>query len=230
MEDARTLELVRVKLDQRIGTELGGYRIVEQLGRGGTSVVYRAEHVRLGRGAALKLLSPGLGDADFGDRFLRESRLAASLDHPNIVPVYDAGEDDGLLWIAMACVEGTDLKTLIADEGPLPVRRALSIVGQIASALDAAHARGLVHRDVKPANILLAHDGRTLLTGFGLGTVASFNAGPGASGQFAPDYVAPERLVGREVDGRADVYSLAAVIFEATTGRRPWRPDRPRWQ
>ena len=222
MEDARTLELVRVKLDQRIGTELGGYRIVEQLGRGGTSVVYRAEHVRLGRGAALKLLSPGLGDADFGDRFLRESRLAASLDHPNIVPVYDAGEDDGLLWIAMACVEGTDLKTLIADEGRLPVRRALSIVAQIASALDAAHARGLVHRDVKPANILLADDGRTMLTGFGLGTIASFSNGPGAAGPMAPDYVAPERLVGREVDSRADVYSLAAVIFHAVTGQRPF--------
>src|SRR5438309_9759274 len=145
MEDARTLELVRVKLDQRIGTELGGYRIVEQLGRGGTSVVYRAEHVRLGRGAALKLLSPGIGEADFSDRFLRESRLAASLDHPNIVPVYDAGEEDGLLYIAMACVDGSDLKSLLAEEPRLPLRRTLRILGQIASALDAAHARGLVH-------------------------------------------------------------------------------------
>src|SRR5437763_9509459 len=134
MEDARTLELVRVKLDQRIGTELGGYRIVEQLGRGGTSVVYRAEHVRLGRGAALKLLSPGLGEADFRDRFLRESQLAASLDHPSIVPVYDAGEaEDGLLYIAMACIEGSDLKTLLA-EGKLSLRRTLRILGQIASA------------------------------------------------------------------------------------------------
>src|ERR671934_2440796 len=131
MEAARTLELVRVKLDQRIGTELGGYRIVDQVGRGGTSVVYRAEHVRLGRIAALKLLSPGLGEADFSERFLRESRVAASLDHPNIVPVYDAGEDDGLLYIAMACVEGSDLKTLIAEDDKLPVRRALRIVGQI---------------------------------------------------------------------------------------------------
>src|SRR5438046_7926595 len=127
MEPARRLELVAVKLDQSSGTELGGYRILEQLGRGGTSVVYRAEHVRLGRPAALKLLSPGLGEADFSDRFLRESRPAASLDHPSIVPVYDAGEEDGLLYIAMACVEGTDLKTLIAEEGRLPVRRALSI-------------------------------------------------------------------------------------------------------
>src|SRR5213595_238369 len=120
MEASPTLELVRVKLDQRIGTELGGYRIVEQVGRGGTSVVYRAEHVRLGRLAALKLLAPAFGDADFSDRFLRESRLAASLDHPSIVPVYDAGEDDGLLYIAMALIDGTDLRTLIVEEGRLP--------------------------------------------------------------------------------------------------------------
>src|SRR5437588_2941589 len=117
MGPRRALQLVPMGPDRRIGTELGGYRVLEPLGRGGTSVVYRAEHVRLGRSAALKLLSPGLGDADFSDRFLRESRLAASLDHPSIVPVYDAGEEDGLLYIAMACVEGTDLKTLIKDEG-----------------------------------------------------------------------------------------------------------------
>ena len=168
MDTARTLELVRVKLDQRIGTELGGYRILEQVGRGGTSVVYRAEHVRLGRQAALKLLSPGIGDADFSDRFLRESRLAASLDHANIVPVYDAGEEDGLLYIAMAFVDGTDLKTLIGEEGRLPLRRALGIVGQVASALDAAHTRGLVHRDVKPANILVAEGDRAYLSDFGV--------------------------------------------------------------
>ena len=227
MEDARTLELVRVKLDQRIGTELGGYRIVEQLGRGGTSVVYRAEHVRLGRGAALKLLSPGLGDADFGDRFLRESRLAASLDHPNIVPVYDAGEDDGLLWIAMACVEGTDLKTLIADEGPLPVRRALSIVGQIASALDAAHARGLVHRDVKPANILVGPGDRAYLSDFGAVKELS-SAGLTRTGAFVGtiEYCAPEQIEGGEVDARTDVYALGCVLYETLTGEPPFhRPS-----
>src|SRR5207247_3975328 len=120
MEAAPTLELVRVKLDQRIGTELGGYRIVEQVGRGGTSVVYRAEHVRLGRTAALKLLSPGFGEADFSDRFLRESRLAASLDHPSIVPAYDEGEEAGLFSLAMAHVAGTDLRTLIAEGGRQP--------------------------------------------------------------------------------------------------------------
>src|SRR5437868_5825044 len=114
MASAQALQLVTMGVDRRIGTELGGYRIVERLGRGGTSVVYRAEHVRLGRPAALKLLVPGLGEADFTERFLRESQLAASLDHPNIVSVYDAGEDEGLLYIAMACVEGSDLKTVLA--------------------------------------------------------------------------------------------------------------------
>jgi serine/threonine protein kinase len=216
-----------VKLDQRIGTELGGYRILEQLGRGGTSVVYRAEHVRLGRPAALKLLSPGLGEADFSDRFLRESRLAASLDHPSIVPVYDAGEDDGLLWIAMACIEGTDLKTLIKEEGALPLRRALHILGQIASALDAAHARGLVHRDVKPANILVGPEDRAYLSDFGaVKELAS--AGMTRTGTFVGtiEYCAPEQIEGGEVDARTDVYALACVLYEALTGTPPFhRPS-----
>jgi serine/threonine protein kinase len=227
MEAARTLELVRVKLDQRIGTELGGYRILEQLGRGGTSVVYRAEHVRLGRPAALKLLSPGLGEADFSDRFLRESRLAASLDHPSIVPVYDAGEEDGLLYIAMACVEGTDLKTLIKDEGALPLRRTLFILGQIASALDAAHVRGLVHRDVKPANILVGPEDRAYLSDFGaVKELAS--AGMTRTGAFVGtiEYCAPEQIEGGEVDARTDVYALACVLYETLTGTPPFhRPS-----
>src|SRR6185312_15889846 len=130
-------------LDRRIDTEIGGYRILEPIGRGATSVVYRAEHVRLGRTAAMKLLAPTVEQDEFRDRFLRESKLAASIDHPSIVPVYDAGEEDGLLYIAMACVDGSDLKSALAQEGRLPLRRALRIAGQIASALDAAHARGL---------------------------------------------------------------------------------------
>src|SRR5262249_28996945 len=121
MRSIEALELVAMAGDRRTGTVLGGYPIDEPLGRGGLSVLYRAEHVRLGRTAALKLLSPGLGESDFSERFLRESRLAASLDHPSIVPVYDAGEEDGQLYIAMACVEGSDLKTLLAEEGPLPL-------------------------------------------------------------------------------------------------------------
>jgi predicted Ser/Thr protein kinase len=227
MEAAPTLELVRVKLDQRIGTELGGYRILEQVGRGGTSVVYRAEHVRLGRPAALKLLSPGIGEADFSDRFLRESRLAASLDHPSIVPVYDAGEEDGLLYIAMAYVDGTDLKTLIREEGRLPLRRALGIVGQIASALDVAHARGLVHRDVKPANILVGPEDRAYLSDFGaVKELAS--AGMTRTGTFVGtlEYCAPEQIEGGEVDARTDVYALGCVLYEALTGKPPFhRPS-----
>jgi serine/threonine-protein kinase len=226
MELARTLELVRVKLDQRIGTELGGYRIVGELGRGGTSVVYRAEHVRLGRVAALKLLSPGFGEADFSERFLRESRVAASLDHPNIVPVYDAGEEDGLLYLAMACVDGTDLKTLLAEEGPLHLRRALWILGQIASALDAAHARGLVHRDVKPANVLVGPEDRAFLSDFGTAKELAA-AGMTRTGIFVGtiEYCAPEQIEGGDVDARTDVYALACVLYECLTGTPPFHRD-----
>jgi len=214
-------------LDRRIGTVLGGYRILEPLGSGGTSVVYRAEHVRLGRPAALKLLAPGLGEADFSERFLRESQLAASLDHPSIVPIYDAGEVDGLLYIAMACVDGSDLKALLAREGRLPTRRALRIVGQIGAALEAAHARGLVHRDVKPANILVAADDRAYLSDFGVVKELASN-GTTRTGSFIGtiEYCAPEQIEGREVDARTDVYALACVLYECLAGTPPFhRPS-----
>ena len=209
--------------DRRVDTEVGGYRIVEPIGRGGTSVVYRAEHVRLGRTAALKLLSPRLGEADYRDRFLRESKLAASLDHPNIVPVFDAGEENDLLFIAMACVEGSDLKTLLVTEGRLPLRRALRVVSQIASALDAAHARGLVHRDVKPANILVGRDDRALLSDFGVVKELT-SAGSTRTGSFVGtiEYCAPEQIEGGDVDARADVYALACVFYECVVGTSPF--------
>ena len=214
--------------DRRIGTELGGYRLGEPLGRGGTSVVYRAEHVRLGRQAALKLLSAAVGEADFRERFLRESQVAAALDHPSIVPVYDAGEaEDGLLYIAMACIEGSDLKTLLAAEGKLPLRRALRIVGQIGAALDAAHARGLVHRDVKPANILVSEDDRAYLSDFGVAKQLASN-GTTRTGSFVGtiDYCAPEQIEGRDVDSRTDVYALACVLYECLAGTPPFsRPS-----
>jgi serine/threonine-protein kinase len=227
MQAPRALELVPMTLDQRIGTVLGGYRIIEPLGSGGTSVVYRAEHVRLGRPAALKLLAPGLGEADFSERFLRESQLAASLDHPSIVPIYDAGESNGLLYIAMACVEGSDLKTLLGREGKLPLRRALRIVGQIGAALEAAHARGLVHRDVKPANILVSDDDRAYLSDFGVVKELASN-GTTRTGSFIGtiDYCAPEQIEGREVDARTDVYALACVLYECLAGTPPFhRPS-----
>jgi tRNA A-37 threonylcarbamoyl transferase component Bud32 len=210
-------------VDRRIGTEVGGYRIVEAIGKGGTSVVYRAEHVRLGRTAALKLLTPQLGESDFRDRFLRESKLAASLDHPNIVPVYDAGEADDVLYIAMACVDGSDLKALLVEEGRLPLRRALRIVSQIASALDAAHARGLVHRDVKPANILVGPNDRALLSDFGVVKELT-SGGSTRTGSFVGtiEYCAPEQIEGRDVDPRADVYALACVFYECVVGTSPF--------
>ena len=214
-------------LDRRIGTQLGGYRIVEPLGEGATSVVYRAEHVRLGRQAALKLLTPALGEADFRDRFLRESQLAASLDHPSIVPIYDAGEEGEVLYIAMACVDGVDLKTLLASEGRLPLRRALRILGQVGSALDAAHARGLVHRDVKPANVLVGDDDRAFLSDFGVAKQLGTN-GTTRTGSFVgtTEYSAPEQIEGRAVDGRADIYALACVLHECLAGTPPFhRPS-----
>ena len=144
-------------VDPRLGSRLAGYRIQALLGRGGMGVVYLAEQLGPRRPVALKLLSaPATGGEGFRERFLRESELAAAIDHPNVLPVYDAGETDGVLWIAMRYVDGIDLAALLEREGPLDPGQALALGGQVAGALDAAHARGLVHRDVKPANILLA--------------------------------------------------------------------------
>jgi predicted Ser/Thr protein kinase len=214
--------------DSRIGTVLAGYRVEERIGRGGMSVVYRAQHLRLKRNVALKLLASELAeDAGFRERFLRESELAASLDHPNVVPIYDAGEVEGLLYIAMRYVDGTDLKALLRREGSLQPERALSLAGQVASALDAAHERGLVHRDVKPSNVLLAGgaEEHCYLADFGLSTSASDRSAPSDPRQLVGtiDYVAPEQIRGDDVDGTADVYSLACLLYECLTGVVPFR-------
>src|SRR5262245_14999917 len=145
-----------LSVDPRIGSELFGYRVEALPGRGGMSVVYRAHDLALDRRVALKLLAPELaGDDRFRARFLRESRVAASLDHPNVIPIYEAGEAEGLLCIAMRYVEGTDLKRLLRAEGALDPDRALDYCAQVSAALDAAHEHGLVHRDVKPSNVLI---------------------------------------------------------------------------
>jgi serine/threonine protein kinase len=199
-----------VSSDPRIGSELIGYRVEELLGRGGMGVVYRAYDVALERSVALKLLAPSLAeDRGFRERFLVESRLAAALEHPNVVPIHDAGEADGQLYLAMRYVEGADLKRLLKEEGTLEPTRAIAICAQVAEALDAAHARGLVHRDVKPSNVLVAEatsGEHAYLTDFGL---AKDLAGGGltASDQLfgTVDYVAPERIEGHDVDSRADV-------------------------
>jgi serine/threonine-protein kinase len=214
--------------DTRVGTELGGYRIERVIGRGGMSVVYLAEHVRLGRRVALKLLATELADSErFRDRFLRESRLAASIDHPNIVPIYDADEADGTLFIAMRYVEGSDLKEVIRSEGRLDARRTVAIVGQVASALDAAHALGLVHRDVKPSNVLLTPEDHVYVSDFGLTKRALSVSGLTATGQLVGtiDYVAPEHIKGDAVDQRADVYSLGCMVYECLSGHAPYPRD-----
>jgi serine/threonine-protein kinase len=214
-----------VSSTSRIGTSVAGYRIEALLGRGGMSVVYLAEHERLGRKVALKLLTATLGtDADFRERFERESRRAAEIDHPNIVPIYDAGEADGLLYIAMRYVNGGDLKGVIAREGPLGLGRTLFILEQAASGLDTAHDHDLVHRDVKPANILIEDPSeRVFVTDFG---VAKHTSTPGLTrtGLFigTVDYAAPEQIEGMTVDARTDVYALGCVAFEALTGRPPF--------
>ncbi|HEX9235366.1 MAG TPA: serine/threonine-protein kinase, partial [Actinomycetota bacterium] len=212
-----------MQTEPRIGSVIAGYRIDSLIGRGGMSVVYLAEDLNLGRKIALKVLAPELaGDARFRERFVRESRLAASLEHPNIIPIHDAREADGVLYIAMRYVEGTDLKGLIKEEGRLDPGRTLSIVGQVAGALDAAHARGLVHRDVKPGNILIARASESggpehvYLSDFGLTKRATSDSGITATGQFVGtlDYAAPEQFEGKPLDGRTDQYSLGCCLYE----------------
>src|SRR5438874_5231015 len=219
--------------DIRAGSELAGYRVESLIGRGGMGVVYLAEHLRLKRKVALKVLAPELlADERFRERFVRESELAASLDHPNVVTVHDAGEQDGLLYIAMRFVEGTDLKTVIERDGPMALDRAASIVSQVASALDAAHAKGLIHRDVKPANILIRPDPdgseHAYLTDFGLTKRPDETSGLTKTGQFmgSVDYAAPEQFEGKPLDARTDVYSLACVAYECLTGEVPFRRDQ----
>ena len=208
------------------GSTLGAYRIERLIGRGGMGDVFLADDTRLGRPVALKVVADALADdVRFTERLLRESRLAASLDHPNVVPIYDAGEADGRLFIAMRYVPGLDLKALLRAEGPLEPARAVAIAGQVASALDAAHRRDLVHRDVKPSNVLLdRQDGpeHAYLADFGL--MQSGRGGAAADGQFmgTVDYVAPEQIRGDDLDGRADQYALGCLLFECLTGTLPF--------
>ena len=221
--------------DPAVGTEVAGYRIVEEAGSGGMGVVYRAEETGLGgRPVALKLLPPALaGDPDFRARFLREMQVAAAIDHPNIVPIYRAGEDRGLLYLAMRYVHASDLRRVLETEGRLDPGRVLAILDQVARALDAAHARGLVHRDVKPGNILLAPpvvDGdleHVYLVDFGLARSDRDDRSIGGGGSFVgtPRYAAPEQAAGRPVDGRTDGYALGCVLYECLTGAPPF-PDR----
>jgi hypothetical protein len=209
-----------------VGTQFAGYRIEGVVGRGGMGVVYRATELALDRPVALKLIAPEFaGDDSFRERFLRESRLAASIDHPGILPVYAAGEADGELFLATRFVTGTDLRSLI-DEGPLTGERAIALLGQVADALDAAHGRGLVHRDVKPGNVLVDTADHCYLCDFGLTTQLVDGATTGTSRLAGSlDYLAPEQIRTGDVDRRADQYALACVLYELLSGRPPFRRD-----
>ena len=217
-----------------VGDEYAGYRVRSVLGRGGMSVVYQAENLRLSNVIALKVLSPELADDDvFRARFLEESRIAASLNHPNVIPIYDMGSKDDLLYIAMRYVSGTDMRQMIKKRGRLRPETALFLIGQAARALDAAHRKGLVHRDVKPGNLLVergddeADPDHVYLADFGITKHAMSRSGLTSTGQFLGtiDYVAPEQIRGMSVLGQADQYSLGCVLYECLTGRVPFEKD-----
>ena len=223
---------VRADCGLAAGSLVAGYLLEEQVGAGGMAVVFRARDERLGRLVALKVLASALAaDAGFRQRFLRESRAAAAVDDPHIIPVYEAGEADGVLFIAMRYVPGGDVRTLVRREGPLSAGRAAAIISAVASALDSAHAVGLVHRDVKPANMLMdARVGRpdhVYLSDFGLSKPALAATGLTRTGQFLGtlDYVAPEQLGGQPMDGRADQYALACAAFELLAGSPPFHRE-----
>ncbi|MGH3124658.1 MAG: protein kinase domain-containing protein, partial [Streptosporangiaceae bacterium] len=217
-----------------VGDEFAGYRVRSVLGRGGMSVVYQAENLRLSSIIALKVLAPELASDDvFRARFLEESRIAASLNHPNVIPIYDMGSQDDLLYIAMRYVSGTDMRQMIKKRGRILPATALFLVGQAARALDAAHRKGLVHRDVKPGNLLIergsddADPDHVYLADFGITKHAMSRSGLTSTGQFLGtiDYVAPEQIRGTSVLGLADQYSLGCVLYECLTGRVPFEKD-----
>ena len=211
------------------GSRVAGYLLEKLVGVGGMAAVYRARDERLGRAVALKLLA---GDEVVRKRFVREARAVAAVDHPHIIPVYEAGEAEGVLFIAMRFVAGDDLRVVVGREGALRPRRAAAFISPVASALDAAHAAGLVHRDVKPANMLVdVGPGRpehVYLSDFGVAR-GMLSSGLTGAGQFlgTPDYAAPEQISGRDVDGRADQYALACVAYTLLSGSVPFRREVP---
>ena len=213
------------------GSRIAGYRLEAQIGRGGMAVVYRARDERLGRQVALKILAPALaGDLEFQRRFVSESRAAAAIDDPHIVPVFEAGQADGALFIAMRYVAGGDAHSLL-QQGPLPPGRVAEIISAVASALDAAHRAGLVHRDVKPSNMLMdmlpGRPDHVYLADFGLSKATAATSGWTRVGEVMGtlEYMSPEQVSGRPADARADQYALACSAFELLAGTPPFRRD-----
>ncbi|MCA1598441.1 MAG: protein kinase, partial [Chloroflexi bacterium] len=206
------------------------YEILEPLGRGGMATVYRARDIRLGRQVAIKLLHAHYAtDDEFRQRFEHEAQSAAGLSaHPNIVDVYDVGQQDGVPFIVMELVEGADLKTLIEREGPLAIERTLGIAQQAAEGLEYAHTRGLVHRDVKPQNILVSPDGTARITDFGIAKSHLSTAITQAGMTYGTaDYISPEQAQGLQATPQSDIYSLGVVVYEMLTRHLPFTGDTP---
>jgi serine/threonine protein kinase len=207
------------------GTTFAGYEVESVVGAGGIGILYRARQLRLDRPVALKLVESEVArDPVVRERLRREARMVAALDHPNVVPLYEAGEEDGSVYIVTRWVEGTELGTLIQDQGPLSPERAARTAAQIAAALEVAHEQGLVHRDVKPSNVILTPEDHAYLTDFGLAKRAETAAGlTGADRMLGTvDYVAPEQIEGSDPDARGDVYSLGCVLYETLAGEPPF--------
>ena len=211
------------------GSTFAGYEVESVVGAGGIGILYRARQLRLDRAVALKLVEPDVArDPVIRERLRREARTVAALDHPNVVPLYEAGEEGGTVYVVTRWVEGTELGTLILSEGSLEPGRAARIAAQIAAALEGAHEKGLVHRDVKPSNVILTHEDHVYLTDFGLAKRAETAPGLTAADQMlgTVDYVAPESIEGGEPDAPSDVYSLGCVLFEMLTGEPPFADQK----
>ena len=214
-----------------IGRRLGKYEITELLGQGGMATVYKGYQAEMDRFVAIKVLPPHPGqDRQFMDRFRLEARTVAQLQHPHILPVHDYGNEDGILYLVMAYVEGGSLKDRI-DRGPLSLKETETILRQVASALDYAHRRNVVHRDIKPDNILLDGEGNAILSDFGIVKILEGDNTGGLTGTGGvlgtPAYMAPEQSQGAEITPKADIYALGVIVFEMLTGQQPYQADTP---
>jgi tetratricopeptide (TPR) repeat protein len=213
-----------------VGEQVGPYRIVEQLGQGGMSTVYKAYHAALDRYVALKVLHAMFkGDRSFLERFQREARIVARLEHPHIVPVYDFSEHEGIPYLVMRYVQGRTLKALVNEQGALPLARIIEILRPVCDALEYAHGQGVLHRDIKPSNVLISQDGRVFVTDYGLAKMVQTGDSTISQDRMigTPQYISPEQAKGETLDARTDLYSLGVVLFEMVTGRVPYMADTP---
>src|SRR3990170_4170818 len=211
------------------GKQLGQYKLDRRLGRGGMASVYKAYQPGTDRHVAIKILPrDDMGDPNFLNRFRQEARIIANLEHPHILPVYDYGEANGYTFLVMRLVEGGTLADLLRGR-PLPLERIGKTISQLAEALDYAHSRGVVHRDIKPGNILVDANGRCLLSDFGIAKMAVSSPQYTVTGSFVgtPQYASPEQALGKDLDGRSDIYSLGVILYEMATGKAPYEADTP---